>query len=429
MTITDAVNNSSGSLIVQHLIDLSKTDFPLLYNFQNNLFYEDTITKVKNFDSTNNRDYKELCEYIAASALIHTFDGWNYISRGVASILQNDFPTAIHLLYYSEVRSVMSIMAMHGIGIFNNKHWFLDNNGNFQHVIDTPTHHAISDSIKCFESGNNDKINTFFKCINLRNTNLENFFTDSGLDPALSISSQKFQNFFKEWSIDLQLQDDRKERNEASYRPNFQRLHKSSGFVDEVIKIWKELEPSESTPFQLIDEYLALSTIKALSRYKKKKVRPLIQNYFHNQGLKEPLVISEFLNGNSISKPFIFRYAEKDMKNKKLNLRNPLPMLCRAILLARLATGLVNSVLRDPGFVKHGINLWWRKTSVDIGLIAKKNAVTNSLDLWSDIDFVINELEKDNIKLKPARERNQTYGTEVIVLSQFQRAAFWGLGL
>lgn len=62
MTITDAVNNSSGSLIVQHLIDLSKTDFPLLYNFQNNLFYEDTITKVKNFDSTNNRDYKELCE-------------------------------------------------------------------------------------------------------------------------------------------------------------------------------------------------------------------------------------------------------------------------------------------------------------------------------------------------------------------------------
>jgi len=61
--------------------------------------------------------------YVAVSAPLHCADGWSFLGRAVAAILLGDATAARHLGYYAELRAAMSLMAAHGVGIFNRTHF------------------------------------------------------------------------------------------------------------------------------------------------------------------------------------------------------------------------------------------------------------------------------------------------------------------
>lgn len=423
----DAVINSDNSLIVQDLIDISSSGFPRWNAIKTNHFVEDTLAKVEIFIPGDPAKDKELRNYIAASTLIHAFDSWNYISRGVSSILQGDLNTAIHLLYYSEVRSVMSILASSGIGIFRNKHWFLDNAGEFK-FFGNSTHTVIDECIKEFESGSNSKLRSFFTCIKFDGIKLEDFIIHSGIESSGALSSEYFKGRLAAWSIDLKLKQDQQERNITSYRPNFKREKVSEKIVSSLTEIWRELEPNSNLSFEKLDRYIGLSTIYSLidgSRRKKLETIRKTLEYFVDPGYCD--IIIQGLNQKKLHKPLIFKLAEKDKSDKSINFSNPLPMLCRAILLARIATGLVEKNVQDTRFNRAGLEGWWKDTAIKLGIIGDKS-IESSIDLWADIEYSLDNLELDKLKSFRIKHLNNTKANELLVLSQFQRVAFWGLG-
>ena len=66
--------------------------------------------------------HRHLSEYIAASAVVHNFDGWSYLGRALGSLLVGDQDGARHLAYYAELRAAMAVLASEGIGVFGNEH-------------------------------------------------------------------------------------------------------------------------------------------------------------------------------------------------------------------------------------------------------------------------------------------------------------------
>jgi len=84
----------------------------------------------------------QLSQYIAASVILHCFDGWSYLSHSVESLLDGDIATAVHLAYYAELRAAMSFLASEGISIFDYKHFWCDNTGNYN-VFCGSTHTVV----------------------------------------------------------------------------------------------------------------------------------------------------------------------------------------------------------------------------------------------------------------------------------------------
>lgn len=67
--------------------------------------------------------------YMASSVLLHTLDGWGYLSSAIDNLLKGDPSIATHLAYYAELRASMSFLGAEGIGIFNSRHINLDSAG------------------------------------------------------------------------------------------------------------------------------------------------------------------------------------------------------------------------------------------------------------------------------------------------------------
>lgn len=59
---------------------------------------------------------------MAASVIVHCFDGWSYLGRALEAEMAGDPQTAVHLGYYAELRAAMSVLASDEIGVFRNKH-------------------------------------------------------------------------------------------------------------------------------------------------------------------------------------------------------------------------------------------------------------------------------------------------------------------
>ena len=69
----------------------------------NNRYHcQDVAEKVKD-DSMNvgTFQHSQLSEYVAASALVHCFDGWSYLARALEAELSGDPDAARHLGYYA----------------------------------------------------------------------------------------------------------------------------------------------------------------------------------------------------------------------------------------------------------------------------------------------------------------------------------------
>ena len=88
-----------------------------------NLYHNNVIQEIKQSkNSGNTLKHSHLSEYIAASTIIHCFDGWSYLGRALDAEMAGDPDTARHLGYYAELRAAMSLLASEGVGVFHNIH-------------------------------------------------------------------------------------------------------------------------------------------------------------------------------------------------------------------------------------------------------------------------------------------------------------------
>ena len=112
----------------------------ITYNewLHNNVYSVNTTTTIEDHFRTNSINSIDLCKYVAASIPTHCMDGWGLLGRAIHCVVRGDTNTARHLAYYAELRAAMSLLASAGIGVLNNTHVVIDNNGQAHEFPDHP---------------------------------------------------------------------------------------------------------------------------------------------------------------------------------------------------------------------------------------------------------------------------------------------------
>jgi hypothetical protein len=439
MPLTNAVSNSSNRIILKSFDEIVKTHLSQQrWINARNYYLKDTRGRVNAISNINQIKKKPMAEYIASSAILHCYDGWNYISRASESLLNGDISSAIHLIYYSELRSVMSLMAYEGIGIFDHRHiWFDANEDPHFTPGRITTHQAADGCIKEWSKLTNKK-EVVFNFIKIKNRKLNDWIDATQFTSKSKYSSMIAQEWLEKWSIDLRLTDDQILRNEMSYRPHFEiKEIKIRDAALNLVAIWKGLEPSGANRFSNLDNHLYRIAIeKVYSKWKGKKAtgpdfNKFVNKMFDNIGEPKTQLLYDFLL--RLTEPddhFIITEAKKDLYDNRLNLTNPFPMFCRAILMLRMATGASSQLINTSSLAQQNIKYWWEGICRGIGIFNATETAADASELFMDVSDSINSIESSaTAVLGTLKDAIPSISSDLSTIKQFQRVCFWGMGL
>lgn len=383
------------------------------------------------------RRKRQIEEYIAASVIIHNTDAWNYLSSSIESLLNGDISNAIHLAYYAELRSSMSLMAFEGIGIFNNKHIWFDSTTAPNLKNGPGTHKAVTDSMNEWSKLTTKK-DVLFKLIRVNNNNLGDWLRESGVSARSGYASAVVNRWLKKWSIDLHLEQDRYLRNEMSYRPHFETTAINARLViTKLTQIWDVLEPTAANRFPLLDKYLLRFSLEEI--YKSATGRQpsgvlfenFVTNIFGRLGEDPTLILFDFLLRRvEPNDHLIFEEALKDSSDININRDDPFPIICRALLLLRLSTGAAQHLISESSLDPNSLRFWWEQIALQHGSIQVIPSGIDAIDLYTDIRESIDEINNLPIgSMNSIKEAFTNVPEQLFYIKQFQRTAIWGIGL
>jgi len=185
----------------------------------NNDYSVDTTTKIEDHFRTNSINSIDLCKYIAASIPTHCMDGWGFLGRAIHCVVRGDTNTARHLAYYAELRAAMSLLASAGIGVLNNTHVVIDNNGHAHkfHFDRLGTHPFTWLALENWSS-TQQAANLLGDIIKVNSVSLRDWLNEF---MATGILAPLASDWLSSWGLDLNiLNNDRDARNIVSYRPS-----------------------------------------------------------------------------------------------------------------------------------------------------------------------------------------------------------------
>ncbi len=436
MLPSDAIANASNTrlLIALNLSDTSRFVNDVFINPANR--YLGFNTNLADIEvQPNNIRHPDMSEYIGLSAISHSFDGWNFFSRSIEALLNGDISSCIHFAYYAELRSVMGIMASEGIGIFNQKHMYYDRNQNPQ-LFHGPTHKIADDLINDWANSRLRKEN-IFRTIQLNSYNLKDWIIATGRSATGAYAGSLIKDWFSNWSIDLRLKADQGLRNENSYNPHFTLNPVDlSSAIDKLLKIWKGLEPQTANRFPDLDMHLSRLAFEGLFTKATGKApsepeyKVWLTDVFNQIGEPIKQQLFEFLLREvAPDDHIIIIEASRDLHNHRLNMTDPLPMICRAFLLLRFSTGAANLLMEDSGVKMENLKFWWEDIATKIGILGSKPSGIDTTDLYVDVQESVNSIEADKASITSVYEANILSYPDLHNLKQFQRVCFWGLGL
>ncbi|MDD5359105.1 MAG: hypothetical protein PHI02_02455 [Sulfurovaceae bacterium] len=387
-------------------------------------------------------------QYLAASSIAHLQDAWSYFGKAIYSTLNNDTYTARHMAYYAELRAAMGLLASEGIGIFNNKHYFLDSTGIFQRFNDI---YIDSRGNTKNELGTHQMVWLVIEHWSTQNKArklLEKITTIEGISLQTWVNKYKTQQWgslthqlFKEIGLDLQhMAQDRDIRNGVSYRPSevsFPNPINTNENYKYVSEIWNLLEPSAGGSFHNLDKFVLKHVLSLLKnndpmmddkKYLKKIYLMLESNLSNKASIKSYLA---FLS--SIQSSSIIAHAMTTHPNINAALSDPknhLQVLSRTVLLLRIATGAIQLLMKDASVNLTHIQFWTTKIIQQNGLSPISSLPLSGFeDLWSDIaDIALSDVEswiKSGNNDFNEMKRELSYST--LLLSEGERAMLWGL--
>lgn len=382
----------------------------------------------------------EFKTYLAGSSLAHILDGWMYLSNAFNSLLNGDSGAAIHLAYYAELRSAMSILATEGIGVFDKKHFGTFDSNDCQ-IFQYPSRERMKGSTHQFvwnamEKWSNSaykpspEILEIFKVRGRTFFELTEYFHPTTVGSTL-LGVQTIKSWLKEWCFDIRsYRDDREERNEVSYRPqrikNFSQSIDFQNVINELNNYWSVISPSATDKYSLLDTYLLRKLYDGLyssigAPYVR---RELIQNSFNQHGINDETLFN-FLD-------FQTPYNNDHIIFQQASIRQttPLSIIARATLLLRISVGLVSQLYNAGGINKNELDFIWNNYAIDNGFWDTENIPADFNNLWTDIQPSLNDLNIDintpginNSRFSIALRNHQ----ELLHLGQINRACLWGL--
>lgn len=455
MLLKDYIQNISREGVVDGVKNIKR------YHIASKRILSDNNPLIKNGPKSvinhgdNTRIYNiaqpKINSFLAASSLSHLLDGWIYLSHAFKSILNGDEATAIHLAYYAELRSAMSILATEGLGVFNNQHLGIfsptsskefpvngyKNKGTPPILTRTAkpygTHTFTWDAISEL-SKSPTKLNTeilkIFKVSGKNFLELTQYFHPATAGSTI-LTSTTIKKWLKEWCLDIKMyRGDRDNRNEVSYRP--QKIKNFNGRIDfqtilnDLEKYWLIISPSNTDKFDMLDKYLLRKLYSAIYP-RLGTLTPkidLIRDAFNEHGINDEILF-KFLDFQS-------PYSDDHLifHNANAKKTDAMSILARATLLLRISIGLVSQLYKDGGVSKNELDFVWENYGIESGFWETSNTPSDFTNLWSDIQPSLSDLISD-INLPGSRndlflikerqpEAMQNFG-------QINRACLWGM--
>lgn len=437
MPNTLIMTNCSGLAIKDGFERIVKSHIPQQKIIgERNFYKKDTRERVNTLTMASLKG-NQMEEYIAASVIVHSSDGWNYLTRSVESLINGDVASAIHFAYYAELRSAMSLMAYDGVGIFDQQHiWY--NAAKVPTLFRGFTTHSGADLGMKEWAKVAAKKDVLFNLIRVNNHSLGDWIRETGVSTKSKYVNSIISEWLRKWSIDLHLKQDQSIRNIMSYRPHFAIPEIDiEQTLEKLTHIWELLEPQASGGFPVLDRYLLRIAMEEV--YKKSTGRIaagapyhlFLTNIFGRLGEDPAQPLFNFLIRATLpDDAIVFSEAQKDKLDPLVNKNDPFPLICRAILLLRLATGSANDLLEDSSLNKADLRFWWENICLEQGLTNTTPSGIDTADLYTDVRDSIDEMSNyPSGSFNSIKESFNSISQELFYLKQFQRPGLWGLGL
>ena len=393
--------------------------------------YSGRVTKLLNEGKAKSPTHRvrvgAMAQYIAASAVLHCFDGWNFLGRAFEGVARGDRRTSIHFAYYAELRAGMSLLASRGIGVFDQRHISIES-VNHARWWNTGTHPLVPAALQEW-ADKSTGAGDIFSSIFVEGLSIEAWLQRVGAGPV--IDSRLTRDWLKNWSIDLKrFAGDRNERNEASYRPDSVRYPSPPEFrplpyaIEPILAVWKALEPSSMGGADILDRHLLRRALRyAYTRQTGLEATGPQFSRFIDQATPASQSLFDFVKGAVAPDDLqLFSVAE----DRRADLQ-PLPILSRAVLLLRMASASTFGLLSAAGAGFADFRFWWENRLSTFGLWDGPPP-GDLRDLWADVQDAIASVETwragPGAGDPPPCDAVPTLGAQV-AFTQFQRPALW----
>jgi len=351
----------------------------------------------------------ELAEYFGVAAPTHCADGWGYLSRALNAYLLGDAHSAWHFAYYAELRAAQSILSSSGCGAFNTWNCVLDHAGNL-HAIgndrNKQTHTMVWLALEFLAGCTSPASSNIAEAMRIFGVSLPDIIQSAypGITATITSSS-----WISSWIYDLQTSSaDKGFRNRCSYNPHFVTPHRAdiSEYVNLVTALWQVLEPSPGSIFMELDKHIVRTAIRKAAKesldLKGISITAIqLESEINNAYAKIVGAVPsfnaipvEFIKANTIQHP-ILEHAGDNSSSPA----TPRPVLARATLLLRIATGMTQNLLRDAGQLAN-MEFWLDNLAVQQGVV----------DTHTDIPYDRAELYQDCLYASEDLERNFNAG-------------------
>jgi|GEM_PF-362873 len=400
---------------------------------------------------TSRVTHKHLREYIAASTIVHGFDGWSYLGRALNALLTGDHDAARHLGYYAELRAAMSILSSEGVGVFSSEHMVVTGAGKclqippYRKPSDPTrprgpgTHGFVWDALKELMSSPTSA-SLLLDVTSAGGSQLSEWLGHFASVPALT--SRLASDWLRAWGLDIaRLAKDRDARNLSSYRPTSfttPRTLDAQTLTQFVLRLWTVCEPSGENPFAAVDRLLLRATLQnafraaysRTARHATRKFRLRIESVL--AGLQPlsvaGLVWEDFLTDVSYDQLSVLEQASGKVTPN--NQWHSIQVISRAFLLLRVASGTTQRLIQQlPSGLGLHLDFWTSTIGLDRALWGLGAQPASFIDLWSDTEDVMNELRTNLGVVNSFSALSMRFPLAVGILSSCERVGLWGLGL
>lgn len=285
---------------------------------------------------------KEMQADLAARQVEHCLEAWEYLSQAILAMLSCQDDIAIHMAYYSELRSANSLLASTGIANKENKSYFV-NSASKRQARQVRTHHFVRDVWKDW-CKRPDSIEAFTSLKVLPSVTLSDIYN------ALSLRNDPSRSLLK-WGYELlSFEKDHTSRNRSSYQVH--RVYTGVGDSDSkrhgdlVRLIWSHLISTGSDGqlyFEtLYAQYLLAGVCKGFSegaadeeKEFNRKLESILKQLTRDTGVPLDSLRSHFSFDRNDSRFRLFDIAASN--NTEVH-----NVIARAFILARFSTNKLN---------------------------------------------------------------------------------------
>jgi hypothetical protein len=442
------LRSASNTAIISTLNGLNKTFKRSIWLNKTNRYRVNTVSMLKKHDSGKVRHNYDLGKYIAVTPILHCFDSWVFLGRALSALSRGDAHTSHHLAYYAELRAAMSLLAGEGIGIFNSKHYIVNNANQCELIPDYRYHNQKNTGTHIF---------SWLALEHWAGLKRSSFLLQQTISPSgvpLSVWLDGFgagenariigSDWLKSWGLDLKtIGHDHEGRNEVSYRPNYLNyqspidLTETSNFI---LRLWELFQPAGSSRFETMDRFLLrLSIRRTFSALTGNNPEDDFREFVNcinrmllvvnPQGLPHEAWVT-FLADNQSS---IILDTASVIEDVTLSNKHHFSVIARAALLLRVASGAAARIIMASSLTKEDISFWWRSYGQDFGLLNPVGDFENMNDLWADIEIAlttINDWQANPLnRASSYYQWGQDLGKELKRLEECERVSLWGMGL